>query len=80
MRAKTIADELDEQQLWHKIVACLLARHGDQRLGPSDFAMSGMTVLVSHESEGTELVLRLLPDAEARRLAEEFQKAARRSN
>lgn len=79
MNAPTIADELGGN--WHKVVGALLAKYGDQRLGVAEIAcLDGLAVVVSHADDGHTLVLRLLPQAEADRLAEEFQRTARRRN
>lgn len=76
-REPTIADELGGH--WHKLVAALLARHGDQTLAVDDFArLEGKTVVVGHRQGGTVMELRLMDDAEAERLQEEYQRAARR--
>lgn len=78
-REPTIADELHGH--WHKVAAVLAAKlgNGDVRLEPADFeAIDGKSVVVSHENEGRTLRVRVLPEAEATRLGEDFQRAARR--
>lgn len=82
MDEPTIADELNNQQLWHKVAGALVARAGgDLTLSGQDFApLEGMCVVVSHEKDGTIMRLRVLPQAEADRLAADFQRAAKRKH
>ena len=81
MTEKTIVDEMNENDLWHKIVGALIAKYGDQKLTIEDFQpIDGKTVVVTTENDGNTFVLRLIGNAEAERLAEEFQNAAKRKN
>lgn len=76
----TIADEPKDQ--WHKVVAALLVKYGDQKLTVAEFQpIDGMSVVASYSGPGGDtLVLRLVSNAEALRLQDEFQRAARRKN
>lgn len=75
----TIADELEGQ--WHKLAAAMVAKYGDQRFELGDFQRcNGMTLVASHADGGRTLTLRLVTEAEGVRLADEYQRAARRKN
>jgi hypothetical protein len=79
----TIADELNNQQLWHKVAGALCAKlGGDVRITGEDFvkALTGNSVVVSHEDGGKVLRIRMLPAAEAERLRLDFQRAAKRKH
>lgn len=83
MTEPTIADELAQKDLWHKLAGALVAKLGgsDVLLTAADFqAIDGMTVVVSHEQLGTAIRLRVLPDAEAQHISATFQHAAKRKN
>jgi len=76
MKEPTIADEMRGQ--WHKVVGALLVKYGDQKLTLAEFEpLDGKAVVVSHADDGHSLIVRLLPEAEANRLSEEFQRTAR---
>lgn len=74
----TCADELNGH--WPKIAAILLAKLGrDVRIDLADLqVLAGHSIVVGHEQEGRVARLRLLPDAEAKRLGDAYQQAARR--
>jgi hypothetical protein len=84
MDEPTIADELNNQQLWHKVAGALCVKlgGGDVRISGDDFvkALAGNSVVVSHEDGGKVLRVRVLPAEEAERLAADFQRSARRKN
>lgn len=83
MTEPTIADEMNSkggENHWHKVAGMLCMKLGrDVRLDAADVtALAGHSVVLSHEQGGTVLRVRVLPDAEAQRLGDEFQKSARR--
>jgi len=76
---RTIADEMDDQALWHKVVGALLVKFGDQNLNMADFApIEGKAVVIGTSNEGRTITLRLMSNAEAERLAADFQRSADR--
>lgn len=78
----SVADELNDGQ-WHKVAAILVYHFcgGDVAFGMEQInTLEGKAIVASHEQGGTVLRLRVLPDAEAQRMAEAYQQAARRKN
>lgn len=73
MNPPNIADELAGN--WHKVAAMLLHRlAGDQQFSVAEIQSlpPNHTIVASHEQDGTVLRFRLLPNAEAERIAREF--------
>ena len=72
MTAPNIAHEAFQKDLWHKVVAFLMHRHGltDElfTLGDIDAFPKGKAVVLSSEDEGRALRLRFVTELEAERL------------